>query len=260
MELSRRHLAAMAGWVDPGTTMVTMADASGKAATATEPLRRAGAGSLLVVPLAIGRAKLGFLALADRSSMQADPERTELVELLGVQTAAQLRGLTAVVELRDRNARDPLTGLEHESTFRHRLPRRRKAAAEAGQKVALVLAHLDNVKAVNDTRGHTAGDEILREMAALLGEVPPSGSNAYRIGGDQFALLMDTEDRSAAQEVAWELQKQARERLGVTVSIGVAVDGGTETDAELIDRADQAVDEVKRRGRDGVALAAPKVD
>jgi diguanylate cyclase (GGDEF)-like protein len=250
----------MANWVEPGTTMVSMADASGKSATATEPLRRAGAGTLLVVPLAVGRAKLGFLALADRSSLPVNTERTELVELLGVQTAAQLRGLTAVVELRDLAARDPLTGLEHLTSFHRRLPGRRKAAVEAGHKIALVKADIDGVKAVNDSRGHAAGDEILREMAALLGDVAPNGATAYRLGGDEFALLMETEDRSAAQEFAWELQKQARDRLGITVSIGVAVADGTETDAELIDRADHAVDEVKRRGRDGVALAAPKVD
>ncbi len=55
--------------------------------------------------------------------------------------------------------------------------------------------------------------------------------------------------------MAWQLQAQARERLGTTLSIGVAVADGAESDADLVERADQALVEVKRRGRDGVALS-----
>lgn len=252
--LSRGELAAMARWVDPGTTMLSMADATGKGDAVAETLRQAGAGALLVVPLAVGRARLGFLALADRSTLLGGwdrLERTELIELLGVQSAAQLRGLAAVGELRDRAARDPLTGLGHERAFQARLAKSRKAAAAAGKKTAVVIAELDS-----------ASDEILRGMAALLSELgkasdPPA--SAYRLHGDEFALLVDTSDRGAAQEVAWQLQAKARERLGVTLSIGVAVADQAESDAELLERADAAVSEVRRRGRDGVALATQPV-
>lgn len=253
--LPGEELAQMDAWVDPGTAMVSMADATGRGSTAAETLRRAGAGALLVVGLGVGRARLGFLALADRSTAAPDMERTELVELLGVQVAAQLRGLTAVGELHDRAARDPLTGLGHQQAFRTRLPRRRRAATETGRKLAVVLAEVDGVAEVNERSGHTAGDEVLRGMAALLAELAPEPGCAYRLGGDEFALLVDTTDRGAAQDVAWQLQARARERLGVTVSIGVAVADGEETDAQLLERADAAVGEVKRRGRDGVALA-----
>jgi len=253
--LSPAELAAMARWVEPGTTLVSMADATGRGDVVSEILRQSGVGALLVVPLAVGRARLGFLALADRSTTAPDTERTELIELLGVQTAAQLRGLAAVGELRDRATRDPLTGLGHEQAFQTRLPRRRKAAADAGRKVAVVLAEVDGVAEVNERSGHAAGDEILRGMATILAEIATEPGSAYRLGGDEFALLVDTTDRGAAQEVAWQLQAQVRERLGMTVSIGVAVADGDETDAQLLKRADAAVVEVKRRGRDGVALA-----
>ncbi len=142
--LSAQDLKRMSGWVDPGTSMISMADATGRGDVVAEQLRQAGAGALLVVPLAVGRARLGLLAVADRSVMPPDTERTELIELLGVQTAAQLRGLAAVGQLRDKAARDPLTGLGHEQAFQSRLPRRRAAAAEAGRKVAVVKAELDS--------------------------------------------------------------------------------------------------------------------
>ena len=251
-------LTTMAQWVDSGITSLTIGDGAGKGPPATEPLRRAGAGALVVVPLAVGRVKLGFLALSDRSTVVLDTERAELMELLGVQTAAQLRGLTAVVELRDRAARDPLTGLGHEASFKARLPRRRRKAAEAGRQVALLLADVDGVGAVNSRRGHEAGDQILREMAALLGEVAPRDAG-FRVGEDEFALILEVDDRGRAQEVAWQLQAQARERLGTTLSIGVAVAGEDEPTDNLVERADGALHEVKRRGRDGVALATPRL-
>ena len=239
----------MSSWVDHGTSMVSMADATGRGDTVAEQLRQAGAGTLIVVPLAVGRARLGFLVLADRSAMVGGRdriERTELIEVLGVQTAAQLRGLAAVGQLRDRASRDPLTGLGHEQAFQSRLPRRRAAAEEAGRRVAVVKAELDS---------HETTDEILREMATLLAEIVPEPGSAYRLGSEEFALLVDTADRSSAQEVAWQLQAQTRERLGVGISIGVAVADDTESDAELLERADAAVGEVRRRGRDGVVLA-----
>ncbi len=254
-DLDPDALRAMAATVEAGTTLLSIGEAAGKGLPAVEPLRAAGAGTLLVVPLAVGRTQLGFLALADRSCLEPDTERTELLELLGVQAAAQLRGLAAVVELRDRASRDPLTGLGHHASFHARLPRTRRSAARSGRRVAVVLADVDGVGEVNDREGHGAGDEILRRMAALLQDVAPDGAQAYRLGGDEFALLLETDGRGPAQEVAWQLQAQARERLGTTLSIGVAVADGAETDTDLLERADQALVEVKRRGRDGVALS-----
>jgi GGDEF domain-containing protein len=228
----------MGAWVAPGTTMVTMGDASGKSVPAVEPLRGAGAGALLVVPLAAGNAALGFVALADRSSLAPDTERTELVEALALQAAAQLRGLAAVAELRDRTTRDPLTGLGHQATFDARLPRRRRAAARAGRRVALVLAGVD----------HPTSDDVLRRTAALLEDVAPAGAAAYRLDGDRFALLLESEDRSAAQEVAWRLQTGARERLGATLSVAVTLAEGAESDADLLERAGQALRLERRAG------------
>jgi diguanylate cyclase (GGDEF)-like protein len=215
---------------------------------------------MAIVPLAVSGDQLGFIALADRSNVVLATEEAELLELLGVQAAAQLRGLAAVDQLRDRAARDPLTGLGHHATFHARLPQRRKAAEEEGRRLAVVLADVDGFKTVNDRRGLTVGDDILRGVAALLEEVAPAGAAAYRIGPDEFALVVAAEDRGEVQQVAWQLQAQARSRLqGTTLSIGVAVAQEGESEAELVERADAAVLEVKRRGRDGVAVAPPRL-
>jgi diguanylate cyclase (GGDEF)-like protein len=248
-------LGAMASWVEAGTTILTVGDVSGKGPAATDGLRRAGAGALIVVPLAVSGTQMGFLALADRSSVVLDIETTELLELLGVQAAAQIRGLAAVAEVRESASRDALTGLGREGSFIAKLGRRRETAAKSGRQVAVVLADVDGLKRLNDRRGENAGDEILRNLAELFEEVAPQGARAYRVGGDEFALVMEAHDRGVAQEVAWQLQAQARDRLGTTLSIGVAVAAAEESDDDLLSRADAALCEVKRRGRDGVAVA-----
>lgn len=253
-------LAAVAAWVDEGTSARTMGDVVGKGPFAVDSLRQAGAGTMVVVPLSVSGARLGFVALADRSPLTLEVETMELLELLGVQAAAQLRGLAAVSELRERASRDPLTGLGHHGTFHLSLPRRREAAARRGRRLTLMIADVDGFKDLNDRRGHAAGDEVLRAVARLLEDAAGDAGAAYRIGGDEFALLLETSERGGAQETAWRLQSQALGRLGTTLSIGLAVAHAHETDAELLERADLALYEVKRRGRDGVAVAGSRSD
>ena len=96
---------------------------------------------------------------------------------------------------------------------------------------------------------------MLRSVAGVLRAVSPAHGRAFRIGGDEFAMLFECSGESEAWAVGWDLQAQARARLGTTMSIGLAIAGATESDEQLVARADAALYEVKRRGRDGVLLA-----
>ncbi len=80
---------------------------------------------------------------------------------------------------------------------------------------------------------------------------------AFRIGGDEFALVFACDGQAEAEEVGWQLRTQARDRLGSTVSVGLALDERDEPDEVMVARADAALYEVKRRGRDGVIVAPP---
>ncbi len=150
---------------------------------------------------------------------------------------------------------DPLTGLHNRRFILTQLNSLVASARRHERDLSVIVIDVDGFKRLNDRRGESAGDEILRNLAELLEEVAPQGARAYRVGGDEFALVMEAADRGTPQEVAWQLQAQARERLGTTLSIGVALAAEGESDEDLITRADAAVTEVKRRGRDGVALA-----
>ena len=250
-DLGVPDLAAISSWVSHGTSSYTVNEATGRGFAGHEPLRHAGAASMVVLPLAAAGERLGILVLADRAPRTLSTEHVELLELLAFQAASGLRMAAAVLELRDRAARDPLTGLGHHATFYDALP----ALRQAGARCALLIADVDGFKEINDTRGHAAGDDILRAMAGLLRAAVPSGGRAFRIGGDEFALVFECDGEAQAEQVGWQLRTQARDKLGSTVSVGLALADRGEADEAVVARADSALYEVKRQGRDGVRVA-----
>ena len=160
----------------------------------------------------------------------------------------------AVTELRERAARDPLTGLGHHATFYAEVPGAR-AARPAAARVVL-LADVDGFKAINDRRGHAAGDDVLRSVAGGAARrsrpatAAPTGSAAT-----SSRCCSSARGDADAWAVGWDLQAQARGALGTTMSIGMAIACPGESDEHLVARADAAMYEVKRRGRDGVLIA-----
>jgi diguanylate cyclase (GGDEF)-like protein len=255
-ELDVDDLARIAAWVEHGASCYTAGEATGRGFFGHEPLRTAGAGSVVVLPMRAGGRRVGLLVLADRRSRRIASESVELLELLAVQAAAGLRMAAAVLELRERAARDPLTGLGHHATFRAALPAARTDLRE-GRSCAILIADVDGLAAVNDTRGHAAGDDVLRDTAGLLRGAVPSGGRAFRIGGDEFAMVFDCAREDDARRVGWELQSRATAKIGTTLSIGIALAGRDEGDESAIARAQGALDEVKHGGRDGVLVAPP---
>ena len=254
--LDAAALGRIAAWVEPGTSSYTAGDTGGRGFEGHEVLRAAGANSVIVLPLSAASERSGLLLLADRANLRIGTEDAELLELLATQAAGMLRMAAALLELRERAECDPLTGLGHHATFYAELPAMR-AATPAGRCCALLLADVDGFKAINDTHGHAAGDAVLRSVAALLRAVASPHGRAFRIGGDEFAIVVECAGEPEARAVGSELQSQARRRSGGTLSIGVAIASVRESDEQVVARADAALYEVKRRGRDGVLLAPP---
>ena len=147
---------------------------------------------------------------------------------------------------------DALTGLGNHGSFHERLAE--VVAHDRGPRspLCLALVDLDGFKQVNDGQGHRRGDEVLAQVAAVLREVVPDG--AYRVGGDEFALLLRV-DLAQAGELAEQVRARVADlRLGVTSSIGVAPyvhDGGVQA---LWDAADAALYAAKHGGRDRVVV------
>ena len=159
-------------------------------------------------------------------------------------------------------AHDALTGLYNRREFEHRLEKVLQHREEFPHaQHALLFVDLDQFKLINDTHGHSAGDELLKQIAQLLVESLDSADLVARLGGDEFGVLLTVPRGETAQGKAARLLKaidEARIRwqevqLSVTASIGiVALNQKTQTLAEAMQMVDIACYLAKERGRNRI--------
>ncbi|MER5934466.1 EAL domain-containing protein [Streptomyces sp. NPDC002054] len=168
---------------------------------------------------------------------------------------------------------DPLTDLPNRALFTRRV-RQALAGRRAGDHSSAVLfIDLDGFKAVNDTIGHQAGDELLIEAARRLQDSVRAGDTAARLGGDEFAALIlgdGNRDRAGREHLVHEIAERLRSTLSqpyriagrevrVAASIGVAFADSGITPSDLMRNADLAMYRAKAGGKDRVELYAPQL-
>ncbi len=173
-----------------------------------------------------------------------------------------------VVRLRKVSQRDPLTGAYSRLFFEEVLDDNFRQVSLGTHSLSLCFCDLDYFKVVNDRLGHLDGDAILKQTAQIISRQLRKGDFVSRYGGDEFViLLLDCPAEQTAevgerirQALHVELTRSLeRVRLSMTVSIGYAVQEGSRpysSARELINAADQALYEAKRRGRDCAVSAA----
>jgi diguanylate cyclase (GGDEF)-like protein len=244
-------LASIVAWVQDGISLFTVGEPEAPAAGALAELRAAGVETLVAVGLFAHGELLGALVLASDEPAVIGTYDVELLEQLATHGAACLRTAELMGSLRERAETDPLTGLGHHATFHEAL-----AGSHRRPTTAVVVCDIDSFKLLNDSYGHGHGDRVLCGVADAMSGALRRGDRLFRVGGDEFAALLAVESGEQALGAAERLRDAVLEaRLGVTVSVGVAVPQAGETDAALLARADRALYSVKQAGRDGVALA-----
>ena len=173
----------------------------------------------------------------------------------------------ANVELRRLATTDPLTGIANRRSLDDALTTQIRLGARAREPLALLMADIDSFKSYNDAYGHQAGDEVLRRVAAVLGEAARRPTDiAARYGGEEFVVALPNTDSDGALLVAQGLVEAVRGlgiahgRSGtkpwVTVSIGVGVIVPSSDDSldTLLRIADRALYAAKGLGKDTVVL------
>ena len=158
---------------------------------------------------------------------------------------------------------DPLTGLANRREFDRLLHQEVTRSGQSGQSFSLIMADLDHFKQVNDRFGHQEGDRTLQQIGRLIQMVPKRAADAaFRIGGEEFAVLMGDTDKTGAVGLSETLRgvtEGARflpSGEAVTISLGVATFPGDGQDAaSLIAAADRALYQAKAGGRNRVAAA-----
>ncbi len=160
-------------------------------------------------------------------------------------------------------AHDPLTGLLNRREFEHQLKRLLETAQHGTKTHSLMYLDLDQFKVVNDTCGHSAGDELLRQLTSLIVKLLRNDDILARLGGDEFGILLEGCQQADALRVAnllrLEIQKFRFGWQGKTFSVGVSI-GLTQISGEIVDpdeimsAADSACYAAKENGRNRVHI------
>lgn len=184
--------------------------------------------------------------------------------MLSVATACGLMWLALCIqrsELQAMAQTDSLTGLLNRRGFEELLARELNRANHVGASVVLLLLDIDRFKAVNDTWGHQAGDEVLRLVSGTLQQGLRISDVLSRYGGEEFVILLRNADGGQALEIAERLRAEVASLTGlpgpaqITVSIGVAGSRPGEMPEELFRRCDEAMYRSKRAGRNLVTVS-----
>lgn len=145
---------------------------------------------------------------------------------------------------------DPLTGLPNRRRFEEDLARELRRVG--GSPLSVGFADVDDFKAINDLRGHEAGDEVLRSVARAMDLTLRRTDRVYRIGGDEFAIILAGAPASQARGLLRGLRQELA-RTGVTLSVGVEQVRPGDNLRALMRRADTAMYEEKAAGKRATA-------
>ena len=166
--------------------------------------------------------------------------------------------------LKEFSRKDGLTGLFNRGYWEHQLLQEFKRQQRAQQPTSLIMMDIDHFKSVNDTHGHTIGDDVIRMVAAVIRDTLRATDVAGRYGGEEFAVILPDTTGEDAVTLAERLRVHVEEQvlksedmsLQVTISLGVASwNAELSSHSEWISLADQALYQSKDLGRNRVSLA-----
>jgi two-component system cell cycle response regulator len=165
---------------------------------------------------------------------------------------------------------DALTGLYNRRYMETHICGLVEQAAARSKPLTVLVLDIDYFKSINDTHGHDAGDEVLREFALRIRKSIRGIDLACRYGGEEFVVIMPESDLAVATVVAERLRRRiasepflirhGARRIEVTISIGIAGLSGADDAANVIKRADQALYRAKRDGRNRVVPDAASAE
>jgi diguanylate cyclase (GGDEF)-like protein len=227
---------------------------------------------LLFVPLTAGDQVVGALQVDQpRSGLVPRLEDVQALEIFSNQAVTAIQSARAYETTRQMSVRDSLTEAFNHRYFQETLSREIARHERSGQPLALVMLDIDDFKKINDRWGHPVGDFVLRGIVEELTKGVREMDTVARYGGEEFALIFPETTPAKAWVVADRLRNRVAGRLfvapnldgalGVTISLGLSSfpeDAGTKR--TLVERADQALYQAKRSGKNCLVTASAIAD
>jgi diguanylate cyclase (GGDEF)-like protein len=193
----------------------------------------------LLVPLVVSGRRIGVIWVDDpRDRLLPTRGRLQALRLFANQAEAAVHTANQAARLRHEATHDALTGLPNRRAFMGRMMRE----IDTGAGFALLLCDMDGLKVVNDSRGHEAGDKALRALAGALRSQLRHSDTAYRIGGDEFAVVLPGAGVADAEGVIARL----RRAVSIEASFGISLFEPGDDPERVMARADDALYDAKR--------------
>ncbi len=220
-----------------------------------------------VTPIPLSSRRMGIMAWSDGRKVD---EVAKHIEALYQPVCELVENAEAFEILQELSYTDPLTGLANQRYFQRRLREELTRAGRYRRSLAFILIDLDDLKVINDSHGHQAGDDVLRRMGAILKDSVRSIDVVVRYGGDEFGIIMPETTEADCERFMVRLQKAfstehilagpRQERITYQMSMGGAIfpHHGTKSE-QLVFAADMALLKAKDTGRNTWRLFSPEL-
>lgn len=214
-----------------------------------------GIRSIAHFPLQKEKRLTGCITLASRKPNTYGPRFVGILERLTPLIAAQIENTYLYNEAVEMARIDELTGLYNRRALNEMIMNEIKRCSRYGGVFSLIILDIDTLKPVNDTYGHLAGDEYIRQVGGIIQKAVRSTDRAFRHGGDEFSILLPQTAVDVATRVAERVRQQvasvtSKTGTSITCSLGVASWPASGSDVnDLINAADTALYRAKRLGR-----------
>jgi diguanylate cyclase (GGDEF)-like protein len=215
---------------------------------------------VLVVPVRRAGQLMGAIEIYLLNDPVMPRRLIDLLQGIAAQAATAVRHAQIYREQEETSLTDELTRLPNRRYLGQRFLQERQRARRGHRALGVLMLDIDHFKSINDTYGHLVGDAVLAELATIVRAAIRDSDVAARYGGEEFAVIVQETPLDGAMRLAGRIRSAVEHAsfpndLRLTVSIGVASTTDAEEFAELFERADAALYEAKRRGRNRVEAA-----
>jgi diguanylate cyclase (GGDEF)-like protein len=225
--------------------------------------------SHLTLPLAVEGEIIGCISLNSDQPNAFDAQDLQFLSVIGYQMAATLKHFQRFSSIKNIALYDTLTGLYNRRYFEERLGVETQKSFYSGTPLSLVMVDIDHFKKVNDTFGHTGGDQVLCKTSSLLKNSIRKKDTVARYGGEEFILILPEAGLEESFIIAERIRRlventffeigQAQVNLTISMGISNFPSHRAKSKEELVRMADQALYDAKRGGRNKVCIFTGKL-